>query len=339
MDEERLIKSANYVRTELAVRIAHRLRDLQALPYVVVTQEGVAKVYELYWSAFEQFRRFPPINNVKENNAFCDQLRRVLDEHAVVIPNLSLGLSLSSPYLAPELLDSFMRRMLVSRISRRVLAEHHLALSHSFNSEVKESGISDQHVGIIYTDLNVKRSIDKCAKLLKEHPHHIDENHGIPSTHWPDVVVDGHLDTTFAYIKEHVEYIFFELLKNAMLATVQKYHDTPTLPPIRATIVAGNNDVAIRISDQGGGLLIPQIKSPSALFSFSHVRNATRMENSRLGALRTVSSRPRGVMATVEEQTQPQSKGPEKGVEQAAHPKIGIGLPMSNIFATYVFRH
>jgi hypothetical protein len=41
----------------------------------------------------------------------------------------------------------------------------------------------------------------------------------------------------------------------AMLATVQKYHDTPTLPPIRATIVAGNNDVAIRISDQGVHLI------------------------------------------------------------------------------------
>lgn len=65
-------QSANYVRTELPVRIAHRLRDLQALPYVVVTQEGVAKVYEvrilwqsatstvlsnttqLYWSAFNK---------------------------------------------------------------------------------------------------------------------------------------------------------------------------------------------------------------------------------------------------------------------------------------------
>jgi hypothetical protein len=36
-----------------------------------------------------------------------------------------------------------------------------------------------------------------------------------------------------------------------MLATVQKYQDSPTPPPIRATIVAGNNDVSIRISDQG----------------------------------------------------------------------------------------
>lgn len=44
------LKSANYVRTELPVRIAHRLRDLQSLPYVVVTQEGVAKVYEVCFS-------------------------------------------------------------------------------------------------------------------------------------------------------------------------------------------------------------------------------------------------------------------------------------------------
>jgi hypothetical protein len=35
------------VRTELPIRIAHRLRDLQALPYVVVTKEGVAQVYEV----------------------------------------------------------------------------------------------------------------------------------------------------------------------------------------------------------------------------------------------------------------------------------------------------
>lgn len=45
--QSHLLQSANYVRTELPVRIAHRLMDLQALPYVVVTQEGVARVYEV----------------------------------------------------------------------------------------------------------------------------------------------------------------------------------------------------------------------------------------------------------------------------------------------------
>src|SRR5260221_7935041 len=46
------IQSANYVRTELPVRIAHRLRDLQALPYIVVTQEGVARVHKVRVSEF-----------------------------------------------------------------------------------------------------------------------------------------------------------------------------------------------------------------------------------------------------------------------------------------------
>jgi hypothetical protein len=44
------IQSANYVRTELPIRISHRVRDMQALPYIVVTQEQVGRVYEVSWS-------------------------------------------------------------------------------------------------------------------------------------------------------------------------------------------------------------------------------------------------------------------------------------------------
>ncbi|EGO01932.1 hypothetical protein SERLA73DRAFT_132618 [Serpula lacrymans var. lacrymans S7.3] len=349
MDEERLLKSANYVRTELPVRIAHRIRDLQALPYVVVTQEGVAKVYELYWSAFEKFRRYPPINNMADNQSFCQFLGNILGEHATVIPSLSLGLSLSSPHLPPDSLDSFMSRMLVSRISRRVLAEHHIALSKSL--EVTSTGSqAGPRVGIIYTGLNLKRSIDRCAKLLRERPYDIEDDNGenVPNRGWPEVVVDGHVDTKFAYIREHLEYIIFELLKNAMRATCLNHRHSSILPSIRATIVAGENDVGLRISDQGGGLVKTQISAPSDLFSFSHVRNATRMDDTRLGALRSASSR--GVKATVAEQVghwhniapddtfiadQLSDKDPEREAGIAPHPRIGLGLPMSNIFTTY----
>ena len=103
----------------------------------------------------------------------------------------------------------------------------------------------------------------------------------------------------------------------------------------------------------GGGLLTPDnpIKTPSDLFSFSHIRNATRMEDERLGALRSVSSRPEGVRATVEEQvdwwqntssqqaerdTKSSLNDPELQAGIGPHPRIGIGLPMSNIFATCV---
>lgn len=117
--------------------------------------------------------------------------------------------------------------------------------------------------------------------------------------------------------------------------------------------MSGERLVTIRISDQGmsrrhactipltavcagGGLLLPQIKSPSDLFSFSHVRNAKRLDDSVLGALRTVSSSSKGMRATVDEQLHAAAhSAPEDAPDRSApHPRIGIGLPMSNIFAT-----
>lgn len=89
----------------------------------------------------------------------------------------------------------------------------------------------------------------------------------------------------------------------------------------------------------------PQIKSPSDLFSFSHERNAMRLEAARLGALRSASSRKRGVKATVDEQIDTWQRPTEGGEDVRLTgpaespqplPRIGIGLPMSNIYATWV---
>ncbi|KAI0305582.1 alpha-ketoacid dehydrogenase kinase N-terminal domain-containing protein [Multifurca ochricompacta] len=332
------LQSANYVRTELPVRIAHRLRDLQALPYVVVMQEGVAKVYELYWSAFEKFRRFPRIETLDDNERFCTFLRGLLDEHAVVIPNLSLGLSLASPHLPPDQLDAFMRRMLVSRISRRVLAEHHIALSEFFANRNLVTNGEEGHVGIIYTGLNVEKSVRRCTALLHQLTH--DPSDSRPSVHhsirWPGVTIEGHVDAQFAYIREHLEYIIFELLKNAMQATVAKHGKESDLPDILVTLVTASDSIGMRISDQGGGLLNPQIRSPSDLFSFSHVRNASRLEQDHLSPLRTASASPNGMHATVEElvsRWKDEWRQREDGTPLKNDPELKSA--MCNIFARY----
>lgn len=85
----------------------------------------------------------------------------------------------------------------------------------------------------------------------------------------------------------------------------------------------------------GGGLVTPHIASPSDLFSFSHVRNSTRLDDDRIGALRTISSSTQGMRGTVAEQlystNRPETEdAPDRS---AMHPRIGIGLPMSNIYA------
>jgi 26S proteasome regulatory subunit T1 len=39
--------------------------------------------------------------------------------------------------------------------------------------------------------------------------------------HSPAVVVNGHVDATFAYLPVHLDFILFELLKNAFRATLE----------------------------------------------------------------------------------------------------------------------
>ncbi|KAF3770975.1 alpha-ketoacid dehydrogenase kinase, partial [Cryphonectria parasitica EP155] len=74
LNEQRLISSANYVRTELPRRLAHRIRDMQTLPYCVVANEHFNDVYELYYEAFDKFRRVPEVRTLEDNDAFCEVL-------------------------------------------------------------------------------------------------------------------------------------------------------------------------------------------------------------------------------------------------------------------------
>lgn len=123
---------------------------------------------------------------------------------------LALGLSLSSKHLSPDQLDSFMRRMLISRISRRVLVEHHIALSASHeherlngtNSASSSNGRGPKNqVGIILTDLSLRDSIERCERILRDayEGERLASDVGIDD--FPDIEVDGHVDTRFSYIK------------------------------------------------------------------------------------------------------------------------------------------
>lgn len=104
----------NELANDLSVenRIAHRLRDIQQLPYVVVSNPHLSLVYELYYKAFERFRVVPEIKTLEDNDDFCDILRTTLKEHLVAIPKLAMGVLECRDLLPPEVLDEFMNTLL-----------------------------------------------------------------------------------------------------------------------------------------------------------------------------------------------------------------------------------
>lgn len=267
---QKLLLSANFVRNELPVRLAHRIRDLQSLPYAIMTHTQMGDVYRAYWSAFEALRKWPSLTTLDQNRDFCYSLRGMLENHGdLLLPALTDGIVQSSEahaLISPDQIDRFMTRMLRSSISRRILAEQHLALSKSFIDPPDgvphhvQNGDGDERgqIGIIATSLDMGVIVHQVIARVKREL----EGEGCPYP-VPNVVVDGDVHTQLACIPEHVEWIVHQLVSNAMRSTMLRPPSQRDNVPIRFTIVQGqgDRDVLLRSSDSGGGL--PHVFSPS----------------------------------------------------------------------------
>ncbi|KAJ3579452.1 hypothetical protein NPX13_g1116 [Xylaria arbuscula] len=257
LTEARLISSANYVRTELPARIAHRIRDMQRLPYVVVTNRHIGDVYELYYTAFDTFRRVKEIKTLEDNDKFCSVIASMLRAHLTVIPKLAMGILECNGLMPAANLDRFMNTILRSRISRRVIAEQHLALTETFNSDWFSPGAKlseSEFIGEVFLKCVARDVVERCGKTVQELAR---SAYGADAA-IPEIKIDGDLEVNFPYILSHLEYIIGELLRNSVQAVVEhhgknrKTGEKP--PPIEVTLCEAQQNVIIRISDRGGGI-------------------------------------------------------------------------------------
>lgn len=354
LTEARLISSANYVRTELPTRLAHRIRDMQTLPYVVVTNPHISQVYELYYKAFESLRKVREIKTLEDNEKFCKKISQTLQEHLTVIPKLSMGVIECWDLMKPEDMDKFMNTILRSRISRRVIAEQHLALTETFNSpwhfpdSPNASNTGTEFVGEVFLKCNAGEVVNRCYNTILSLS---SATYGA-TTPLPALKLSGHLDATFPYILSHLEYIIGELLRNSIQAVVERQKSSPrgweeTPPAIEVTVCEAPQHVIIRVSDQGGGIPHDTLQY---LWSFSKgPRSSQRLENltqvpkmaATLQELRVSSDIPTSLHPPSEphEKSEHSGAGHDSSLSSlSSRPpnlRLGMGLPLSRVYAEY----
>ena len=277
----------------LILTIAHRIRDFQALPFIVGTNPRVEFVYQLYSSAFDRFRQLPEITTLEDNAEFCRLLEELLEQHLPAIPQLSAGMIESRKHLPPAAMDRFMNDILRTRIGRRVLAEQHIALSQDFASQGSSTSISNstdeprnERIGVVHTRCHAGQMVEKCIGLARM---------SLGSVELPKVRIQGDVNATFLYIPDHIEYIMFELLKNAMGVqastgntgepVIVSIFASPRTGIQPASYISGRHSrqssqsesarvstVIFRVSDQAGGFpraILPP-NDPAKLWSFHH---------------------------------------------------------------------
>lgn len=304
LSEESLLSSANFTLSLLPIRLARRIQALRNLPYIVVSNPNISRIYNNYlhslsillpsWHAAGQGR---PIATLRDEIDFTNVLAELVATHNDTIPILAKGFLECRRYISPAEVTRFLDEHLRARIGTRLVAEQHIALHFSsqphFAPEASPTPCPEHpsYIGVIDTALKPSLIVESCAGFVADI---CELRYGSR----PLIVVDGEPDTTFAFVPMHLEYIVTELLKNAFRATVESRSREPVVvtvapePPLKeqpggAPLIEQSSEergrfrseaiqplddnapgVTIRIRDRGGGIS-PEVHPNIWSYSFT----------------------------------------------------------------------
>ncbi|KAJ7231445.1 atypical/PDHK/BCKDK protein kinase [Mycena haematopus] len=321
-----VLSSVNFALAEIPRRLAKRVRSLEALPFIVGTNPYVANTLNAYRDSFELLTTFPAVSTLEENKKFTEQLEDLVHRHANDIPTMAKGFLECAKYMSPTQVSNFLDGMIRNRISVRLIAEQHIAISRALEDAVGPVG----NVGVVDMQCSPSQMIRMCESYVAEL---CSATLGAS----PSIIIDGEPDATFGYVPVHLEYILTEILKNSFRATVE-FHKARALPPVRITLSrpsTGPNFLSIRIRDEGGGV------SPSnmaRIFSYAFTTAKSSDDHDLDGGGGPYAAQHVGGLANIgggdtnlfSEIT---SKGLQTGLGSIAG--LGYGLPMSKLYAQY----
>jgi pyruvate dehydrogenase kinase 2/3/4 len=268
-DDRIRMQVASFLRKDLPIRLAHRILDLDQVP-MMRDMDSVKKVKNIYIDSFQALVQFPKIQTPEDEHKFATLLEGLYTKHSSVLMQMARGayelreavrngevhgsmctqngqlVDFENMEGCHEFLDCFY----TSRIGIRVLAGQYLAL--------RDASPPPNYIGMICTQTSPYEIVNiagQDATMMCK------RKFGAA----PQIEIRGYLHQTFPYFPTHLHYVLLELLKNAMRATMEKHEGNATgvIPPIQVVIADGteNEDVVIKVSDEGGGISRSQMDS------------------------------------------------------------------------------
>ncbi|ODV78347.1 alpha-ketoacid dehydrogenase kinase [Suhomyces tanzawaensis NRRL Y-17324] len=273
------------------------------------------------------------------NKLVYDALTKIKKRHDATVATMAQGVqewkNTHKTVQVNSQIQTFLDRFYMSRIGIRMLIGQQVALNMAQASPTKQrislflngskgnnKSSKSNYVGVVCTDCNVgdiaQDAID-TAKYICE------EFYGLFEA--PEIqLIAPHDAISFMYVPGHLIHMLFETLKNSLRATIEFHtprlkakmmEENPQLkeedidindlefPPIKVIISEGTEDIAIKISDEGGGIARSEVP---LIWTYLYT---------------TVSETP----VLEPEYNQTSFKAPMAG--------FGYGLPISRLYAQY----
>jgi signal transduction histidine kinase len=239
LSAEALFSSANFTLSILPSRLALRIRALQNLPFIVVTNPHISRIHRNYMHSLSTLLPWAEkeINTLEDEVKFTQVMADLVQTHTDTISTLARGFLEARKYISPKDVTSFLDEHLRARIGTRLIAEQHIALHFSSKPHLENTKDDPSrprndpedhpsYIGVIDTQICPAEVIRHCELTVGDI---CEFKYGVR----PEVIIHGEPDYTFAHIPVHLEYIITELLKNAFRATIEQSMERK---PIEITI-------------------------------------------------------------------------------------------------------
>lgn len=108
LTEGSLLESASYVLSEVPRLFGSRVRNLEALPFIVGMNPFIARILAAHRKSFKEMAMFPPVTSLDGNTQVTAQLEALVQAHANDIPTMAKGYASSPDLRLPiKLISSF----------------------------------------------------------------------------------------------------------------------------------------------------------------------------------------------------------------------------------------
>ncbi|XP_076824702.1 pyruvate dehydrogenase (acetyl-transferring) kinase, mitochondrial-like [Clavelina lepadiformis] len=248
-DEKRSFK---WLRQELPTRLANMVKEMNRLPDGLQAMPSTQLVTSWYQQSFEEVIDFDQDNaNCRDLVEFNKVLEGIIQRHRNVVETMAHGIMewnelQKHPEDGQDKIQYFLDRFYTSRIGIRILINQHILLFG--DSPVRQPDF----YGTIDPKCDVPMVVEdayNAAKFLCEQYYL-----GAPALNI-DVhnEIEESSEVSIIYVPSHLHHICFELFKNSMRATMERYPHACDVPPVQVRVTKGKSDLGIKISDAGGG--------------------------------------------------------------------------------------
>eukprot|EP01134_Creolimax_fragrantissima_P000090 CFRG0090T1 len=301
------LNSCKFLRSELPIRLAHMIKEIDDIPAPLLNSAPVQMVRGWYVESFTDILGLPNSTEIDDNSAdeyvkaFTQTISKILKRHAPVVVSIAQGiLELKRTHgenFMGRPIQYFLDRIYMSRIGIRMLIGQHCELFGNKNSPKTMIGVIDEKCDVPAVILD---AIDN-ARFLCEQYYFASPEVTVVMPHQTEEAF------RFPYIPSHLYHMVFELLKNSMRAVVEQYGDDDNIPPIKIVLVKGNEDLTIKIADEGGG--IPRSDMPHV---FTYLYTTAKLPDSL------------------------SEDAYNTDINHAPLAGFGYGLPLSRLYARYL---